>query len=92
MCCGDNGRLRTCVFYSVVGSGTFCVLRSYKDENLLHVELFVCFYVFKCRWIGHSFRGNAAQFFSGFCIKLLCDFMISLNCYVNTLTVFLINE
>ena len=80
------------MFYSVVGSGTFCVLRSYKDENLLHVKLFVCFYVFKCRWIGHSFRGNAAQFFSGFFIKLLCDFMISLNCYVNTLTVFLINE
>ena len=37
MCCGDNRRLRTCVF-SEVGSEKFCVLRSYKDENLfLHV-------------------------------------------------------
>ena len=46
-------------------------------------ELFICLYVFKCIYIDHSFRGNAAQFFSGFFL---------LKCYVNTLTVFIINE
>ena len=37
MCCGDNERFCICVFYSVVESEKFCVLLSYKDDNLLHV-------------------------------------------------------